>query len=155
MDSDIESRAEQSPANSSPTTGAEPRRPTRVLVVEDDVKLGPLIVRALDRLGLKADLTDDGVQAVQMLGRQPDFSAVVFDIMLPGRDGIELCRHLRRTGWPGVIIVISSRGNSLDRARVRTAGADAFLPKPFRFSELAETLSAHMDSSAAQTASAP
>lgn len=109
-----------------------------VLVVEDDVKFGELLTRALGHAGLGSVLADCGDAALRAVQIGAPLSAVVVDVMIPHPDGIEVCRHLRRSGWTIPVIVISARSSPTDRARVRAAGADAFLSKPFALAELVD-----------------
>jgi DNA-binding response OmpR family regulator len=66
---------------------------------------------------------------------------MVLDVMIPHPSGIEVCRHLRRQGWGGPVIVVSARSSPADREAAFRAGADAFLGKPFALSELLTTVS--------------
>jgi DNA-binding response OmpR family regulator len=111
-----------------------------VLVAEDDTKFGELLARALGRAGLGSVVADSGDAALRALQSGAALSAVVVDVMIPHPDGIELCRHLRRTGWTIPVVAISARSSPTDRARVQAAGADAFLSKPFALSDLVELL---------------
>jgi DNA-binding response OmpR family regulator len=111
-----------------------------VLLVEDDEKFGVVLSRALERVGLDTATASTGDAALNAMRTLPEVSAVVLDVMIPHPDGIEVCRQLRRDGWRGPIVAISARTSSTDRARVNDAGADAFLPKPFRLTDLCETV---------------
>ena len=100
----------------------------RVLVVEDEKKLGELLRRGLREEGYAADLADRGEEALWMARAVP-YDAIVLDVMLPGTDGFEICRRLRRDG-------VDDRVVGLD------AGADDYLTKPFSFEELLARLRA-------------
>lgn len=113
-----------------------------VLVVEDDEKLGELLARALGRAGLGTVLADSGDAALRALQVGVAVSILVVDVMIPHPDGIEVCRHLRRSGCTLPVIAISARSSPDDRARVREAGADAFLSKPFALADLVDTVAA-------------
>ena len=69
---------------------------------------------------------------------RPD--ALVLDVMIPHPSGVEVCRHLRSTGFRGAIVIISARSNPDDRAAAGRAGADRFLAKPFVLADLVGTL---------------
>lgn len=105
----------------------------RVLVVEDDPKLGSLIVRALATADVAADLAPSGEIALP-LATERRYSAMVIDFMLPGMDGLELCRRLRRGGLRAPIVLMSARDGL--SPHVRPAGADGHLTKPFALDEL-------------------
>jgi len=118
--------------------------PLRVLVVDDEQALAGVIASYLEREGFAVDLAHDGPAAVAAAREhRPDL--VVLDVMLPGFDGIEVCRQTRRDGHRGPIIVISARGSEPDRVRALDAGADLFLSKPFPLAELARTIAGLVD----------
>lgn len=108
-----------------------------VLVVEDDPKLGGLLIQALAACGVQGDLAGSGETALAMAARHR-YAAVLIDQMLPGMDGLELCRRLRR-GRLGVAAVIMSARDDLAGA-VGPAGADGYLVKPFPLDLLLTTL---------------
>ena len=117
--------------------GASPAPARRiVLLVEDDEKFVDLLARALDRIGYDTVRAATGDTALAAMRSKPSVAAVVLDIMIPHPDGIEVCRQLRRDGWPGPIVVISACDGADTRTRARRAGADVFLAKPFRLTEL-------------------
>ncbi|MGV3758736.1 MAG: response regulator transcription factor [Actinomycetota bacterium] len=131
------------------------REPHRVLVVEDDWKLAELIARALGRLRLEPVIAGSGDSALAAVRSSARPSALILDIMIPHPDGIEVCRQLRRDGWSGPIVAVSALDSPDTRTRVRQAGADAFLAKPFRLSELVETVRTLLDHPGATEASTP
>ncbi len=110
-----------------------------VLIVEDDEKLAALVQRMLTRAGFDSILAPTGDAALAAM-RDCEPTAAVLDVMIPHPDGIEVCRQFRRDGWNGPIIAISARNSPQDHERVMAAGADVFLSKPFRLSELIATL---------------
>lgn len=112
-----------------------------VLVVEDDERLGPIVGRMLERSGYDHVLATTGDDALRAMRDRAPMAAVV-DIMIAHPDGIEVCRKFRRDGWRGALMVMSARSSPDDRRRSLDAGADAFLPKPFRLPELMEALEA-------------
>ena len=121
-----------------PTPSTDVSAP-RVLVVEDDERLGPLVGRMLARAGYVWELATTGDDALRaMRERRPD--AVVVDVMIPHPDGIEVCRQFRRDGWAGPMLAMSARNSPDDRRRVLAAGADAFLAKPFPLGDLVASL---------------
>jgi DNA-binding response OmpR family regulator len=108
---------------------------TRVLVVDDDPTVSDVVRRYLERAGHRVDLAVDGPGALVAVERWvPDL--VVLDRMLPGLDGIEVCRRLRRAGHPVPVIMLTALGEETDRVLGLEVGADDYLAKPFSPREL-------------------
>src|SRR4030088_2459668 len=107
----------------------------RVLVVDDEVRMGALIQRGLQEEGYAVDVVGDGTEAVWM-GTENDYDAVVLDVMLPGADGFEVCRRLRQAQRWAPVLILSARDEIGDRVRGLDVGADDYLVKPFSFAEL-------------------
>ena len=106
----------------------------RVLVVEDDPTIREVVVRYLEREGLEVEAVGDGRDALEAAARQwPDL--VVLDLMLPGIDGLEVCRRLRARG-PVPVIMLTARGDEEDRVLGLELGADDYVVKPFSPREL-------------------
>ena len=108
----------------------------RLLVVEDDVKLARLIQRGLSEEGHAVDVVHDGDRALVRAG-STDYDAIVLDVMLPGRDGFDVCRALRRDEIWSPVLMLTARDALDDRVCGLDAGADDYLTKPFSFAELA------------------
>jgi two-component system OmpR family response regulator len=113
----------------------------RVLVVEDEKKLGELLGRGLREEGYAADVADRGEEALWMAHAVP-YDAIVLDVMLPGADGFEICRRLRRDGVWTPVLMLTARDAVDDRVGGLDAGADDYLTKPFAFEELLARLRA-------------
>ena len=113
----------------------------RVLVVEDEARLATLLRKGLVEEGHAIDLAGDGEEALDWVG-VGEFDAVVLDVMLPGIDGFEVCRRLRRQGIKTPILLLTARDAVADRVAGLDAGADDYLVKPFAFAELAARLRA-------------
>jgi two-component system, OmpR family, response regulator len=113
----------------------------RVLVVEDEVKMGGLLKRGLAEEGHAADVARSGDDAVWMADAT-EYDAIVLDVMLPGRDGFEVCRELRERGVWSPVLMLTARDSVRDRVAGLDAGADDYLPKPFAFAELLARLRA-------------
>jgi two-component system OmpR family response regulator len=107
----------------------------RVLVVEDDPKIASFVVKGLKQSGYAVDHFGDGDEAHAMASAVT-YDVAVVDIMLPGMDGLELVRRLRRQGVRMPVIFLSAKATVDDRVRGLQAGADDYLTKPFAFSEL-------------------
>jgi two-component system OmpR family response regulator len=107
----------------------------RVLVVEDEKKLGELLGRGLREEGYAADVADRGEEALWMARAVP-YDAIVLDVMLPGVDGFEVCRRLRHDRVWTPVLMLTARDGVDDRVGGLDAGADDYLTKPFAFEEL-------------------
>ena len=107
----------------------------RVLVVEDERKLGELLRRGLGEEGYSTDLADRGEEALWM-ARAVAYDAIVLDVMLPGADGFEICRRLRSDGIWSPVLMLTARDAVDDRVSGLDAGADDYLVKPFALEEL-------------------
>ena len=113
----------------------------RVLVVEDEVKMSGLLKRGLTEEGHAADVARTGDDAIWM-AVAVDYDAIVLDVMLPGRDGFQVCRELRDRGVWAPVLMLTARTTVPDRVAGLDAGADDYLPKPFAFAELLARLRA-------------
>jgi two-component system OmpR family response regulator len=107
----------------------------RVLVVEDDPKIGSFVAGGLRQHGFAVDLAANGDDALA-LGTVTAYDAAIVDIMLPGLDGLSLVRRLRAKGSHLPVLFLSARGTVDDRIAGLEAGGDDYLTKPFAFSEL-------------------
>jgi two-component system, OmpR family, response regulator len=112
-----------------------------VLVVEDEKKLGELLGRGLREEGYAADVADRGEDALWMT-QAVEYDAIVLDVMLPGTDGFEVCRRLRREGVWAPVLMLTARDAIGDRVTGLDSGADDYLTKPFSFDELLARLRA-------------
>ena len=113
----------------------------RALVVEDDVKMAALIRRGLVEEGYAADVARTGEEALWMARATP-YDAIVLDVMLPGRNGLEVCRSLRESGVWSPILMLTARDGVEDKVSGLDSGADDYLSKPFSFAELLARLRA-------------
>ncbi len=113
----------------------------RVLIVEDEVKMAALIRRGLREEGLAADVAITGEDALWM-AQATDYDAIVLDVMLPGIDGFETCRRLRREEVWSPVLMLTARDSVEDRVAGLDGGADDYLLKPFSFIELLARLRA-------------
>ncbi len=115
----------------------------RLLLVEDDRMLGEGVQRGLRLAGHAVDWCQDGAAAAEALRGEP-YDLVVLDLGLPGRDGLDLLRELRRRGARVPVLVITARDAVADRVAGLDAGADDYLVKPFDLDELAARVRAVM-----------
>ena len=108
----------------------------KILVVDDERAVRESLKRALELEGYEVDLAADGSEAIAQLdnGEQPD--AVVLDLLMPGVDGLEVCRHVRRTGSTLPVLMLTARDAVGDRVAGLDAGADDYVVKPFALEEL-------------------
>jgi two-component system, OmpR family, response regulator len=113
----------------------------RVLVVEDDPNLSDVLRRGLSEAGYAVDVCDDGERAV-FQAETVDYDGIVLDIMLPGKDGLTVCRELRAAGATTPILMLTARDTVDDTVMGLEAGADDYLRKPFAFRELRARLQA-------------
>jgi len=116
---------------------------TKILIVEDESDIAELIRYNVERAGYQAQVLRDGHQALQFLRREvPDL--LVLDLMLPGMDGLELCRRLRAEPATRAlpIIMVTAKGEETDRVVGLEMGADDYLVKPFSPRELVARLRA-------------
>jgi two-component system OmpR family response regulator len=113
----------------------------RVLIVEDELKMAGLVRRGLTEEGHAADVATTGDEALWMAEAHP-YDAIVLDVMLPGRNGFETCRALRKAGVWAPVLMLTARDAVEDRVAGLDAGADDYLTKPFSFAELLARLRA-------------
>ena len=113
----------------------------RILVVEDEGRLAALLRRGLSEDGHAVDLAADGEEAIAWID-VVDYDAIVLDIMLPGIDGIEVCRRLRQGRVQTPILFLTAKDSVADRVTGLDTGADDYLVKPFAFAELTARLRA-------------
>ena len=107
----------------------------RILVVDDDARLRTLLQRFLEDDGYVVRTAHDGNQMDKLMQREM-FSLIVLDLMLPGEDGISICKRLRQDSGDIPIIMLTAKGSDNDRIAGLEAGADDYLPKPFNPKEL-------------------
>ncbi|NJL07936.1 MAG: response regulator transcription factor [Methylacidiphilales bacterium] len=107
----------------------------RVLVVEDEPRIADDIAAALTATGAVVDVVGDGEEA-WFRGDTEDYALVVLDLGLPGLDGLAVLKRWRRNGRQMPVLVLSARGTWAERVEGIDAGADDYLPKPFRMEEL-------------------
>ena len=114
---------------------------TRILVVDDDHRLRELLLRYLVEQGFEAKAVPDAAGMDKQLARER-YDLVVLDLMLPGEDGLSICRRLRAAPTAPAILMLTARGDDVDRIVGLEMGADDYLPKPFNPRELVARINA-------------
>ena len=110
-------------------------RPDRIVVVDDDARIRDLLRRYLTQEGFEVLLAEDG-KALNRLMTRENIDLIVLDLMLPGEDGLSICRRLRAASDPTPIIMLTAKVEDVDRIVGLEVGADDYLPKPFNPREL-------------------
>ena len=106
-----------------------------MLVVEDEVRLAEAIRHGLEQEGLAVDVANDGNEGL-WLATENAYDAIVLDLMLPGRNGFQVCSELRAAEIWTPILMLTAKSGDLDHAEALDTGADDFLSKPFSVREL-------------------
>ena len=110
-------------------------RPDRIVVVDDDARIRDLLRRYLTQEGFEVLLAEDG-KALNRLMTRENIDMIVLDLMLPGEDGLSICRRLRAANDATPIIMLTAKVEDVDRIVGLEVGADDYLPKPFNPREL-------------------
>jgi two-component system, OmpR family, phosphate regulon response regulator OmpR len=118
-----------------------PTLKTRILVVDDDQRLRDLLVRYLSAEGYEVRAVPDAAGMDRQLARER-YDLLVLDLMLPGEDGLAICRRLRGQPASPAIIMLTAKGDDVDRIVGLEMGADDYLPKPFNPRELLARINA-------------
>lgn len=106
-----------------------------ILLAEDDSRLGNLIKRLLEKAEVSVDWVTRGDTALEY-ATYSHYDVVVLDWMMPGETGIDVCEHLRKSGYQGAILMLTAKDDINDRVLGLDTGADDYLVKPFEFEEL-------------------
>ena len=107
----------------------------RILVVEDDPDISHLLEINLKDIAFHVDVVNNGVDGLNRASNH-DYQLIVLDLMLPGMDGLELCRRLRSQSVNIPVLMLTARSSELDRVLGLELGADDYLTKPFSIKEL-------------------
>ncbi|MDQ3116414.1 MAG: response regulator transcription factor [Verrucomicrobiota bacterium] len=113
----------------------------RIQVVEDEVRLARHVSRALTNAGHEVNLVHDGESALRD-AKETRFQLIVLDVMLPGMDGFEVLRQLRKAHVDSRVLILTARGELNDRVNGLALGADDYLAKPFAMQELVARVAA-------------
>lgn len=115
----------------------------QVLIVEDNPKMAAAIQKGLHEQGFATDIAHSGFEG-EDLGASGAYDVVVLDLMLADRDGVEVCRNLRRRGVRSKILMLTALSGTSDKVSGLDAGADDYMTKPFEFEELLARIRALM-----------
>ena len=113
----------------------------RILLIEDDPRLAGLVTEYLGEAGFVVSTAATGRAGLDRIGRE-HYDAVVLDLMLPDIDGLEVCRQLRASSSEVPVLMLTARGDTMDRVVGLEIGADDYMPKPFEPRELLARLRA-------------
>lgn len=128
-----------------------PKKTPHILIVDDDREIRTLVGRSLEREGFRVTAVGDGGDMMKAIDKGA-FDLVVLDIMLPGKDGLQLCRDLRARNVSTPIILLTAKGEDVDRIIGLEMGADDYVSKPFNSRELIARIKAVLRRSSAPKA---
>ena len=128
--------------------------PIRILIIDDDARLRELLLRYLSEQGFTANAVVDG-KAMNDALKTNHYHLLILDLMLPGEDGLAILRRLRGTGENVPVILLTAKGDDIDRIIGLEMGADDYLPKPFNPRELVARINAVLRRKGLQPAGAP
>ena len=107
----------------------------RILVVEDEHKIANSIKQGLSQEAYAVDVMYDGIKGYDFAASE-DYDLIILDRMLPGMDGLEVCRKLRANGIHTPVLMLTARGQLTEKIEGLDTGADDYMTKPFAFTEL-------------------
>lgn len=108
----------------------------KLLLIEDEPAVVSVITRGLTEAGYEVSVAPDGSSGLQMALNNPNFRLIILDVMLPGMNGIEICKSLRRSGADTPILMLTALGTTENIVMGLDSGADDYLLKPFKLQEL-------------------
>lgn len=112
-----------------------------LLIIDDDVKLSDMLVEYLAAEGLTLSTASSGTQGLRE-AKHNEYDLIILDVMLPGQSGFDVLKELRRSGRETPVLMLTARGDDVDRIVGLEMGADDYLPKPFNPRELAARIKA-------------
>ena len=116
----------------------------KILVVDDERAVRDSLRRALELEGYSVELASDGEEALERLSANGDTDAMILDVLMPGMDGLEVCRRVRREGNRIPVLMLTARAEVENRVAGLDAGADDYVAKPFALEELLARMRALM-----------
>jgi len=115
----------------------------KLLLIEDEAQIADLVRDGLERKGYAVDWVADGLQGEKRIELyHGDYDLVILDLMLPGKNGIEICKHVRAKGIAIPILILTAKSYIDDKVSALEGGADDYLTKPFDFKELLSRIKA-------------
>ncbi len=123
---------------------------TKILIVEDEPSIALVLEDDLRREGYDVELVGDGLAATERATSR-QFDLILLDVMLPGRDGFEVCRQVRREGVETPILLLTAKTQEAEKVLGLEAGADDYVTKPYSARELRARIKAHLRRSQLQT----
>jgi DNA-binding response OmpR family regulator len=122
----------------------------KILIVEDEPSIALALEDDLRREGYQTETVTDG-ETAERRAISREFDLILLDVMLPGRDGFEVCRHVRRAGVETPIVMLTARTQEAEKVMGLEVGADDYVTKPYSARELRARIKAHLRRGAAQT----
>lgn len=113
----------------------------KILIVDDEQSIVTLLTYNLEKAGFKTDAAYDGIEAVRMI-ENDDYDLIILDLMLPGLDGMEVCKHLRQQKIEIPILMLTAKEDEIDKVLGLELGADDYLTKPFSPKEVVARIKA-------------
>ncbi|MDP2689472.1 MAG: response regulator, partial [Deltaproteobacteria bacterium] len=107
----------------------------RILIIEDEKKVAAFIKRGLEQESYAVDVVEDGIEG-QHYAEVNEYDAIILDIMLPRKSGLEVLKDLKTNGIKAPVLLLTARDTVEDRVKGLNVGADDYLTKPFAFEEL-------------------
>lgn len=115
----------------------------RILVVEDEERLARGITRGLEREGYAVDYITDGEEAQKrIILYQKEYDLIILDLMLPNKDGLEICQNIRSEGVTAPVLILTAKSAIDEKVTLFDSGADDYVVKPFSFKELVARVNA-------------
>lgn len=109
----------------------------KVLIIEDDIKLSQMLKTAFKKEGISADCVANGAEGERRIElHHSDYDLVILDLMLPGKEGDEICKNVRERGISIPILVLTAKSGIDNKISLLDLGADDYMVKPFSFKEL-------------------
>jgi len=145
---------EEPKGEAKPVAPTQGRTPRRILVVEDEEGLVVALEDRLKMEGYQVSAVSDGIQG-QREAERGRYDLVILDVMLPGRDGFQICQNLREGGCRSPVLMLTARGTTIDTVMGLRLGADDYLTKPFDMQVLLARIHALLRRSAGKAAESP
>jgi len=109
----------------------------RGIIVEDEVRLAKMMKQGMEDLGFAIDILHNGIEAFEhIIIHNSVYDFIILDLMLPGREGLDICRGLRERGIKTPILILTARDQTVEKVVLLNAGADDYMTKPFALIEL-------------------